>query len=406
MGVTGCGKSSFISLCCEKVAQVGHSLRACTATVDVYAYELSPQQTVFLIDTPGFDDTNRSDTEVLREIASWLAESYKNRVLLHGIIYLHRITDPRMQGSAKKNLLMFKKLCGVDALRKVILATTMWDKAEVTAGLGSKREKELIDTPEFWGYMVSKGSRIHRHDNTANSARKIIEELARGSLRVTLDLQDQMVNERRELIETGAGKEIEAELIKEREKWARELKDVRDQMAEAIQLKDMEAEQALEEVKDDYKGRIKRLEQQSQRLHVDSARLHKEQIENLKREMRQQQEQNSREMKEKLKRELEGQQERYSKDSKEMEQKLKRELEGQQEKHSKELMELRQQKYELERTGAQALQQAMHASEALTRSAEVVYRPPPAKYARNRREFSLSLCGDYFSLDGPSWFLQ
>ncbi|KAH6887450.1 hypothetical protein B0T10DRAFT_71258 [Thelonectria olida] len=387
MGVTGSGKSSFISHCCEKIAQVGHSLHACTTTVDVYAYELSPQQTVYLIDTPGFDDTNRSDTEVLREVASWLAESYKNKVLLHGIIYLHRITDPRMQGSAKKNLLMFKKLCGEDALRKVVLATTMWDELGANAALGNEREKELIDTPEFWGYMVSKGSRVHRHYNTADSAQRIIKELARGSLRVTLDLQDQMVNERRELIETGAGKEIEAELIEERKKWARELKDVRDQMEEAIQLKDMEAQQALKEVKDDYKGRIKRLEQQSQRLHVDSARLHQEQIENLKREMKEQQEKSSRAMKENLK----------------------RELKEQQDKHSKEMNELREQKDELERTGAQVLKQAMDVSEALTRanrSAMLAYEPAPASFARSRREFSLSLAGDFFALEGPNMFYQ
>lgn len=94
----------------------------------MYAYEFSSKKTVYLIDTPGFDDTSRSDIDVLREIAGWLTASYSNRVFPHGIIYLHRISDVRMQGSAKKNLLMFKKLCGDDALRKVVLTTTIWYK--------------------------------------------------------------------------------------------------------------------------------------------------------------------------------------------------------------------------------------------------------------------------------------
>lgn len=132
-----------------------------TNTVDVYPCQISNSQTVYLIDTPGFDDTNRSDNEVLSELASWLTASYKASIKLSGIIYLHRITDVRMQGSAKKNLFMFKKLCGPDALSNVILATTMWE--QVTEDVGVAREKELMSTPDFWGWMVGKGSQVYRH---------------------------------------------------------------------------------------------------------------------------------------------------------------------------------------------------------------------------------------------------
>lgn len=49
-----------------------------------------------------------------------------------------------MQGSAKKNLLMFKKLCGKDAMKNVILATTMWGK--VSSEEGAQRETQLTNT--------------------------------------------------------------------------------------------------------------------------------------------------------------------------------------------------------------------------------------------------------------------
>lgn len=216
---------------------------------------------------------------MLREIAGWLTDSYSNKVLLHGIIYLHRITDVRMQGSAKKNLLMFKKLCGDDALRKVILTTTMWDKVPPHEAVD--REQQLVDTPEFWGYMVSKGSTVHRHNNTIESAIRILEELIHSNSTVTLDLQNQMVNQNQTLGETAAGKELGSEIIRERQKWAAELKETQEQIKEAIRLRDKESEQALQELKDDYTTRIERIERDNKRLHVDTERLRNERIEKL-----------------------------------------------------------------------------------------------------------------------------
>ncbi|KAH8838557.1 hypothetical protein MCOR27_008381 [Pyricularia oryzae] len=276
MGVTGCGKSSLISLCCKRPVRIGHDLQACTAVVDVYPFELSPTQTVFLIDTPGFDDTNRSDSDVLREIASWLTNSFRNKILLHGIIYLHRISDPRMQGSARKNLMMFKKLCGDDALKKVILATTMWDI--VPTETAEARQAELVNTPEFWGYMVEKGSRICRHHNTIGSARKIIESLIQDRNTMVLELQNQMVNESRPLQDTAAGMELRKEFARERKRWERELRETQENMEEAIRLRDKESEEALLELKTEYTERIERLEREHDKLRTNAEQLHQERI--------------------------------------------------------------------------------------------------------------------------------
>ena len=108
MGVTGAGKSSFISLLCDSRTKIdiGHDLQSCTAQVGVYACERYPQRTIYFIDTPGFDDTIRSDTEVLRELAHWFSKSYSDNIKLNGILYFHRISDNKMQGSAKKHLMM------------------------------------------------------------------------------------------------------------------------------------------------------------------------------------------------------------------------------------------------------------------------------------------------------------
>lgn len=243
-----------------------------------------------MIDTPGFDDTAKNDTEVLREIASWLTESFKSKILLHGIIYLHRISDVRMQGSAKKYMLMFKKLCGDYALRKVILATTMWDI--VPSAVAQAREKELVDTPEFWGYMVSKGSRLCRHDNTLARAREIVQLLTTGGDRsrptIVLDLQEQMVTQARPLQETAAGIELEAELARERKRFEKELEEAREMIEEAIAVRDSEAEEAMREIRNDYTNKIEKLKSEHKKLRAGTEQLHTERFLRFKKAMREQ----------------------------------------------------------------------------------------------------------------------
>ena len=54
---------------------VGHSLESCTDTIqESEEFELDGRRVV-LIDTPGFDDTNITDTEVLNSIAAFLENS-------------------------------------------------------------------------------------------------------------------------------------------------------------------------------------------------------------------------------------------------------------------------------------------------------------------------------------------
>ncbi|KAF4943734.1 hypothetical protein FGADI_13205 [Fusarium gaditjirri] len=244
---------------------------SCTSIVDVYPYEVTSDFTVYLIDTPGFDDTGRSDTEVLSEIAAWLTDSYKHEIRLHGIIYLHRISDVRMQGSAKKNLVTFKELCGEDALKKVVLASTMWDI--VPEEKASKREQELRDTPEFWGWMLSKGSSIHRYNNTAESAREIILSLAGHNSPIATDLQKQMVDEGKSLDETSAGQGLKSELLKERQKLTKERQELLTLIKAAKEKHDVDTEEALQEESDRYAVLIKRADDSARALRITMGNL-------------------------------------------------------------------------------------------------------------------------------------
>jgi hypothetical protein len=81
---------------------------------------------IVIVDTPGFNDTYKSDTEVLLDLAKWLEVTYRQNAKLTGIVYLHRISDVRMDGSAMLNLNMFRKLCGEQPMKNVVIASTFW----------------------------------------------------------------------------------------------------------------------------------------------------------------------------------------------------------------------------------------------------------------------------------------
>lgn len=88
MGVTGSGKSSFISkLLEEDVDIIGHNLTSYTMDADFFMLEYEGDRRVFLMDTPGFDDTYRSNAEVLRDIAFVLAEVYRHKFSVAGVVY-------------------------------------------------------------------------------------------------------------------------------------------------------------------------------------------------------------------------------------------------------------------------------------------------------------------------------
>ncbi|KAK7902298.1 hypothetical protein LTR67_001943 [Exophiala xenobiotica] len=250
MGVTGAGKSTFISLLSDQEIKIGHGLQSCTSEVGVYHFMLHGVR-VWLIDTPGFDDTNRSDAEVLKDVAYWLAAAYTKETRLAGIIYLHRITDVRMTGGANRNLRMFRQLCGLNNLNSVILATTFWTDENgntVPEAVGQVRINELQQTEEFWGGMIAKGSRVEKHDGSANSARRIVSNLVDRRIQAVLDIQRQLVDEHRSLDDTDAGQALQSELLEERKKSEARLAELKLDMEEALQEKDLKWQ---EEIKKD-----------------------------------------------------------------------------------------------------------------------------------------------------------
>ncbi|OXV09206.1 hypothetical protein Egran_03027 [Elaphomyces granulatus] len=275
MGVTGAGKSTFISLLLdqENEIEIGHGLQSCTTKVGVY-YFIHRGVRIFLIDTPGFDDTTRSDSEVLKDIAFWLAAAYTKEAQLAGIIYLHRICDPRMQGSALKNLRMFKQLCGKDNLGSVILATTHW--INVSESVGQARTNELMETRDFWGGMIEIGSKVVKHDGSKESARLIVSNLFDRKSHVILYIQRQLIDEKRNLNDTDAAQALQSDLRAERKKFEVKLSGLKEDMKSAIKENDVKWQKQIEEDQAKSKAVIKNTYAETEALRTNIKKISEE----------------------------------------------------------------------------------------------------------------------------------
>lgn len=225
----------------------------------------------YLVDTPGFDDSNRPDQEILRELSSWLTMTYSENIKLSGIIYLHRVMDVRFNGAAARNLAMFKKLCGDGNLASVVLATTFWSK--VDNHLGNTREHQLKTTPTFWGSMVSRGSRVFRHDSDENSGVAIIQYLLDRKDKPVYHIQREMVNEKKTLEETAAGSEVQAEMVKMRQKYEQAIKDLKQDMEEALKNQDEETRKELERERKQREDFIKKELEERKKMQADADTL-------------------------------------------------------------------------------------------------------------------------------------
>jgi hypothetical protein len=232
-----------------------------------------------LIDTPGFDDTSRSDAEILKEVAACFCNLYDKGIKLNGIVYLHRISDPRMGGSALKNLNMFQRLCGKPSLPNVILATTMWGEVQRQSGsiaAGERREDQLKSTNEFWGGMLRAGSHYRRHTGDRKSAEEIMSVIINTRRKTTLDIQIEMVDKKLLLDETTAGRYLKQEYAALRHKYEVETEELQKSKELAIQDKDEEMFTILKEEQLKAAAEIAKAKTEDKKLKLDFNRLRDE----------------------------------------------------------------------------------------------------------------------------------
>lgn len=226
-----------------------------------------------MVDTPGFDDSTRTDEEILEEIVHFLVLQYELGIKLRGIIYLHRITDNRMQGTAQRYFEMFQRLCGEKNLGHVLLMTTMW--SELTdEGVGLRRESQL--RREFWTNMENKGSQIRSFDGSRGMAQALVCRIMRKDP-VVLRIQEELVDEEKRLDETDAGRFILPKLEARMYESAGKIEELESKLSK-LDPKKTEERSKLQKKKNDLRKERDRDERRRERM---TKRLGKEMKEDL-----------------------------------------------------------------------------------------------------------------------------
>jgi hypothetical protein len=202
---------------------------------------------VMLVDTPGFDDPHKSDSQILKQISTVLAAQYKLGFNLKGVIYLYRISDIRHTGGASNALSLFTRICGDQAFKNVVLTTTRWDQIPETTG--TKREAELREG--FWKHMLTLDASMARYKGNHASALVIVSKVLKlaGKDAVVLKLQREMVEENKALKDTCAGSFVNDDLRAVRAKHEEEiatLKTLRNQLNNDDRRKVQSTEDGIE----------------------------------------------------------------------------------------------------------------------------------------------------------------
>ena len=156
---------------------------------------------------------------------------------------------------------MFRELCGEKTLKNVVLMTNMWGR--VTPQQGMDREEQL--KTDYFRAAIDKGAQLYRHTNTPKSARAILRAILQNQPLV-LKIQRELIDERMDIGQTGAGAELNREIREVVEKYQSDIKDLEVSMRKALEEKDEESREEMEMEKARLQGEMERLRKESEQM--------------------------------------------------------------------------------------------------------------------------------------------
>ena len=76
---------------------MGHDLFSCTSEINIIKLSIPElaDVDVVLVDTPGFDDTHKSDVDILKMVANWLETTYVSEISIRPTVLMVFFADIR-----------------------------------------------------------------------------------------------------------------------------------------------------------------------------------------------------------------------------------------------------------------------------------------------------------------------
>ncbi|KAH0548140.1 hypothetical protein GP486_008131, partial [Trichoglossum hirsutum] len=131
---------------------------------------------VYMVDTPGFNDTYQSDTAILATIIRSICTCQLLGYKIRGIIYVIDITST-IGGKTLDYLEILRALCGEAAYKNVIFATTKWKAEDTKEEMRAKEERQDGFFAEALADFRGRGSGCHSYAGSPESARTIVTSL-------------------------------------------------------------------------------------------------------------------------------------------------------------------------------------------------------------------------------------
>ena len=167
-------------------------------------------------------------------------DRYREGSTLAGVIYILRIFDDRFGGITGRNFDLLCKLCGESALKNIIIVTNMWTGG--SQDINEAREEEL--SSQIFKPALKMGAQMVRHHSSVQSAHKIVRRFFENRPLV-LQIQRELVDERKDFMDTAVGKDIE--FGGQIDRHRAELEKLREEMMQALKAQDGEAKRELRE---------------------------------------------------------------------------------------------------------------------------------------------------------------